>query len=515
MVAPRIMLAAPASGSGKTLITCGILKALTNRRLKTASFKCGPDYIDPLFHREALGVPACNLDTFFTGREMTRYLFCQTAKQADISIIEGVMGYYDGIGGDSVMASSYELAKVTETPVVLIINAKGMSLSVLPVLQGFLQYRQDSRITAVILNQVSAATYEKLKSKMEQELSVTVLGYVPKCPELVIESRHLGLVLPKEVQDIKEKLQDLSKLLETTLDLDSLLRLAETAPEINCKKPENLHLQSSQKERSEKLVSQSEGMSTKNQDPGSQIPEPVQEEDNEKLDSVNVMLEVSEHRLQIGITKDEAFCFFYQENLQLLMELGAELVYLSPLWDQMLPKELDGLILCGGYPELYAEQLYQNTSMRDQIRERIQVGIPYLAECGGFMYLQESLEDMDGKSWEMAGVFAGKAYRTKKLHRFGYLSLTANENGQLLEPGEQIAGHEYHYFDCTENGKDYYGRKPLSSRGWECIQGGNHCMAGFPHLYYYSNPAFVEKFLQKCREYRTKVRREYEAGRLF
>ncbi len=474
MVAPRLMLAAPASGSGKTLLTCGILKALKHRGLKAASFKCGPDYIDPLFHREVLGVPSRNLDTFFTGKETTRYLFCRAAKEADISIIEGVMGYYDGIGGDSVTASSYELAEATDTPVVLIVNAKGMSLSVLAVIQGFLKYREDSRIAGVVLNQISAGVFERLRDRIEQELSIPVFGYVPKCPELIIDSRHLGLVLPEEIEDIQKKLDNLSKLLQTTLDLDGLLALAEAAPEIKC---EELAIN-----RDRSFV---------------------------ELGSIKASVQNGkEHKLRIGVAKDEAFCFFYQENLELLTELGAEIVPISLLQDQRLPKELDGLILCGGYPELYAERLSRNTSMRESVRERILGGIPYLAECGGFLYLQKRMEDMDGKLWEMAGVFAGTAYRTSRLVRFGYLTITANGSGQLLQPGEQIAGHEYHYFDCTENGGNYHGRKPLSSRGWDCIQGGKCYAAGFPHLYYYSNPGFVIKFLQMCSAYRAKVRRE-------
>lgn len=469
MVAPRLMLAAPSSGSGKTLLTCGILKALKQRGLKAASFKCGPDYIDPLFHRKVLGVPSRNLDTFFTGTETTRYLFCQVAKEADISVIEGVMGYYDGIGGDSVQASSYELAKVTDTPVVLVVNAKGMSLSVLALIQGFLKYREDSRIAGVILNQASAAVYQRLKERIEQELSVSVFGYVPRCPELVIESRHLGLVLPEEIEDIQKKLDNLSKLLQETLDLEGLLALADTAPHI---KYQELAMH--------------------------------QERSLLELKSIKTRAQ----GLRIGVTKDEAFCFFYEENLELLTKLGAQIVPISPLHDQNLPEELDGLILCGGYPELHAERLSGNTSMQESVRERILGGIPYLAECGGFLYLQEHMEDMDGKLWKMAGVFAGTACRRSQLVRFGYLTITANGEGQLLPPGEQIAGHEYHYFDCANNGKNYHGRKPSSSREWDCMQGGERYAAGFPHLYYFSNPGFVVNFLQMCSRYQATVRRE-------
>jgi len=447
------MIAAPASGSGKTLLTCGLLKALRNRGMKAASFKCGPDYIDPMFHRTVLGVPARNLDTFFTGEEITRYLFGRAAQKADISILEGVMGFYDGAGGVAAAASSYELAKVTDTPVILVVNARGMSLSVLPLIQGFLQYKQDSHIAGVILNQVSPMTYGMLKDKIEQELSVKVFGYVPKCPELVIESRHLGLVMPEEVTGLQKKLTELSELLEKTLDIDAILDCARSAEALFWEKPES------------------------QQNMGQE-----------------------QTRLRIGIARDEAFCFYYEDNLELLQELGAEPVYFSPLHDGRLPSDLDGLIFYGGYPELYAKDLSANHSMKQDIRISLEQGMPFLAECGGFMYLQESMEDMEGNEYPMAGIFPGKAYRTQKLGRFGYITLTAKNDAQLLTPGTCIKAHEFHYFDCTENGMDYHGKKPFGSREWDCIQGGKHYAAGFPHLYYYSQPGFIYEFLQQCRK---------------
>ncbi len=453
---PRLMLAAPASGSGKTLITCGILKALKNRGMNAASFKCGPDYIDPLFHQEILGIPSRNLDTFFTDGSVTRFLFGRAAANADISIIEGVMGYYDGAGGDTLAASSYELADVTNTPVVLIVNAKGMSLSAAALIQGFLAYRKHSHIKGVILNQISPQSYGKLKERIEQDLSIAVLGYVPKCPELVIDSRHLGLVMPGEVVHIQQNIQKLSELLEETLDFEGLLSCAQKAPLLNTEEPQHLKVQ--------KNAHNFSGLS-------------------------------------IGIARDEAFCFLYQDNLELLKELGAELAYFSPLHDRALPANVSGFILCGGYPELYAQMLSENSAMREQIRECINGGMPYLAECGGFLYLQERMEDMEGTAWKMTGVFPGNAFRTERLGRFGYLTLTANNDRQLLSRGSSIKGHEYHYFDCTENGGDYHGIKPAGGRQWDCIRGGETYAAGFPHLYYYSNPEFAAAFLQRCQAY--------------
>lgn len=453
---PRVMLAAPASGSGKTLITCGLLQSLINRGKKAAAFKCGPDYIDPMFHRKVIGTPSKNLDTFFTDENRTRYLFGKEAGKADISVLEGVMGFYDGVGGITTEASSYELAKVTDTPVILVVNAKGMSLSVIPLIKGFLQYKKDSHIQGVILNQTTKMTYQLLKEKIQQELEIPILGYVPKCTELVIESRHLGLVTPEEIAGLREKLQKLAKLLEETLEIDKILELAESASKLQWEAP----------------------------------------------DFERWKLKNAGQVLRIGVARDEAFCFLYQDNLELLAEMGAELVEFSPLHDEKLPDNLDGLLLCGGYPELYAKQLSRNSSMRKQIKEAILQGMPYLAECGGFLYLLEELEDMEGKKYPMAGAVKGQAYRTEKLGRFGYVSLSTAKAGQLLEKGEEIKAHEFHYFDTSNNGADYHAKKPHGKREWDCMHSGEHYAAGFPHLYYYSNPEFAFRFLQQCVSFR-------------
>lgn len=453
---PRIMLAAPGSGSGKTLITCGLLQLLLKKGKRAAAFKCGPDYIDPMFHRKVIGTPSKNLDTFFTDENTTRYLLGKEAEKADISLLEGVMGFYDGVGGVTTAASSYELARVTNTPVILVVNVRGMSLSVLPVIQGFLQYREESRICGVILNQTTEASFRLLKRQIEQELGIPVVGYVPKCPELALESRHLGLVTPEEVVDLREKLKRLADLLEETLDLEMLMELAKGAEALEWEEPAGLASLMAQAER-----------------------------------------ELEKHP-RIGIAIDEAFCFYYQDNLELLEKLGAELVEFSPLHDRNLPEHLNGLLLYGGYPELYAEALSKNVSMRNGIRELVQSGMPYLAECGGFLYLQETLEDMEGTAYMMAGALKGQAYGTGRLGRFGYIRLTTEGEGQLLLPGESIKAHEFHYFDTTDNGNTYHARKPSGSREWDCMHGGEHYAAGFPHLYYYSNPRFAFRFLQQC-----------------
>ena len=445
MKIPRILLAAGSSGSGKTLITCGLLEALVERGLKTASFKCGPDYIDPMFHSRVIGTKSRNLDTFFTGSEVTKYLLTRNARDCEIAVMEGVMGFYDGVAGTTTTASAYDLAKVTDTPVILIVNSRGMSVSLAAYVKGFLEYKKDSHIKGVIFNQMSPMLYPRMKKLLEEELGVAVLGYVPKVEDCVIESRHLGLVLPDEIPELKDRLHKLAGVLEETLDIDRILELAGEAPDLLDAKPESVT--------------------------DFRLSEPV----------------------RIGVAEDEAFCFFYADNFRLLGEMGAEIVPFSPMEDKQLPDDLDGLLLYGGYPELNGKKLEQNTTMKDMIREKLKAGMPYMAECGGFMYLHEEMEGMDGNFYQMAGVIPGKAYRTPKLSRFGYVTLTQKKPALGMEDFGEIPAHEFHYFDSENCGGDFHA---------DCIHGTDTMLAGFPHLYYYGNPEVPKAFLKKCLAYK-------------
>ncbi len=471
---PRILLAAGASGSGKTLITCGILQALVDRDLRVSSFKCGPDYIDPMFHARVIGTKSRNLDLFFTDEETTRRLFAKGAVGTDISVIEGVMGYYDGLGGTSVQASSYDVARATDTPVVLIVNGRGVSLSMLAHVKGFLEFRADSRIRGVILNQCSEAVYLKMKRLLEEELGVRAYGFVPSVPELQLKSRHLGLVTPDEVEGLRENLRKLGQTLERTLDIDGLLELARTASDFEERQMPDNEEACSFTASGRQMDSACKAM------PGSG-----------KLHPAPV----------IAVARDEAFCFLYEENLELLRELGAELKFFSPLHDEMLPRA-DGLLLYGGYPELYARQLGDNRSMRESIRQALSRGLPCMAECGGFMYLQEELEDMDGASYEMVGALPGRSFYTGKLSRFGYVALQPTKDQMLGTDIGEIRAHEFHYFDSTACGDAFHAQKPQRPDGWDCLQGSATCIAGFPHLYYHSNPRVAVRFLEKCVRYR-------------
>lgn len=450
---PRILLGAAASGSGKTLITCGLLQALKNRKLQVTSFKCGPDYIDPMFHSRVIGTKSRNLDSFFADEDTVRYLLEKNARDCEISVIEGVMGYYDGLAGISPKASAYDVAKITKTPAVLIVNAKGMSLSAAAFIKGFVEYQEDSQIRGVILNQVSSMMYPRLKQIIEEELSIKVYGYVPVVKDCVLESRHLGLVMPEEIVDLQQKLMELAEILEKSVDIDGLLELAEHAEEL-----------------------------------------PVQE---------SPVAYHTGRKIRIALAKDEAFCFFYQDNLELLEEMGAELVPFSPIHDKKLPEHIDGILFHGGYPELYAKKLSENKEMLAAVCAAVQTGIPYMAECGGFMYLHQEMEDMEGHSWPMAGVIHGKSWRTPRLTRFGYITL---EDGTCFgEYVGAIRAHEFHYFDSDRCGEAYTAKKPLSSRSWKCIHSDGQGMSGFPHMYYYSNLQVPEQFLRACEERKAEV----------
>lgn len=456
---PRLMIAATGSGSGKTVLTCALIALLKEEKKKVAAVKCGPDYIDPMFHQKFLGVPSRNLDTFFTGEDLTRSLFVRAGRDADIVVMEGVMGLYDGVAGIRKEGSSYHLAEVTKTPVILVVNAHGMGKSILPVIRGFLDYDTDGRIAGVILNRTSRQFFEVIRPEIERGLKLPVLGFLPKQKELHIESRHLGLVLPQETEDIKAQIAAVAEVLKETLDLAKLLAIAEEAEELPADAPEK----------------------TCGRKPAA-------------------AMERRKSRVKIGVARDEAFCFYYEDNLRLLSEAGAEIVYFSPLHEKTLPEGISGLLLGGGYPELYAGELSGNVTMREGIAACIRGGMPVVAECGGFLYLHETMEDMQGREFPMAGVIPGKCYYTGKLVRFGYVTLE-EKHADFLPEGETIAGHEFHYYDSTANGADAIAVKPVSEKRWECVHKRENAWMGFAHLYYYSNPAFAETFVRKAASY--------------
>lgn len=461
-VFPRIMLAAPKSGSGKTLLTCGLLEILRRRGLNPIACKCGPDYIDPMFHRYVLGIPGRNLDSFFLPAEGVRKVLVDAVReeQAGIAVLEGVMGYYDGLGGTETSASSWEIAEITDTPAILVLDCKGASLSAAAMASGFLHFRKKSHIAGVILNRVSSMYYERLAAAVEEASGLPVLGYLPESEEYRMESRHLGLFLPGEIDRLRERIGRLADQMEKSIAVEQVLEVAGMLP---------LRIENKEKEKAENESMEAESIA---KFPACQ---------EQKVTS----------RVRIGVARDEAFCFYYQENFHLLEQMGAELVYFSPLRDKKIPDRVDGLLFGGGYPENYARELAKNAAMRESIRRSIAAGMPFLAECGGFLYLHRTLEGSDGKHWEMAGVYPFDAYRTNRLRRFGYVRL-------LTSSGQEIHGHEFHYWESEDPGTDWEAVKPTGNRSWRCIHEKGGQIGGFPHLYYVSCPDFLRKWLDVC-----------------
>ena len=441
----RILIGGTHSGCGKTTVVCGILAALKARGLKAASFKCGPDYIDPMFHESIIGTEAHNLDSYFCDDNTLRMLLCTNGKNADISVIEGVMGYYDGLNG---RGSAHSVALATETAAVIVIDCKGASESIGAVMKGFLEYKRLNMTAGFIFNRLPGRLIPLAKD-LCQSLGTRYLGCFP-VSGISLESRRLGLVTAAEVKDLREKTEELGRIAEENVLIDEILDIAE-APA-----PEYIPL---------------------------------------KLNSI-----FSKEQPKIAVAKDKAFCFIYSDNLSLLRQLGCCIEFFSPVSDKKLPDNCCGLILSGGYPELHAEELSRNSEMLAAVKEAVLSGMPTVAECGGFMYLHEKIKMSDGTEYPMAGVLTGTAYETQRLQRFGYAVLTAKEDNLLCRRGETMAVHEFHYWDSTDCGRSFTAEK-ADGRSWECVRGSGSLYAGFPHLYFYSDVKKAERFVTACAEF--------------
>lgn len=454
------MITAASSGSGKTMITCGLLELFKRKGLNPLACKCGPDYIDGLFHKQVLELEGMNLDSYFEAPEELRDKYSRLSK-GHLPVVEGVMGYFDGLGGSTTRASSWEVAHILDLPAVLVVDARGASVSLAAVIKGFLEFERPmgSQVKAVIFNRMSPMLYPRIRELVERETGIRAAGFVPELDFLKVGSRHLGLVLPEEIAGLREQMNRLGKCLEETIDWEFLEELG------------------AEKEERDAL-----------------------EEENTEASCTAAF------SFRLGIAMDEAFCFYYQDNLRLLERLGGELVYFSPIHDRSLPEQLDGLILGGGYPELYCEALSLNESMRESVKKAAEGGLPVLGECGGYLYLLEELEAEDGRIWPMTGVLKGKGYKKGKNSRFGYIGVEAEKDSLYLKPGEQIRGHEFHYWDCEVLEEEWVMRakKPVGNRSWPCIRIKNQVMAGFPHLFYPSCPAFAVRFAKACVRYKRK-----------
>lgn len=444
----KFLIAALSSGSGKTAVTCAMLAALKKRGISPCAFKCGPDYIDPMFHRSVLGIQSHNLDLFLCEEQKLKRLYQNAVCGYDAAICEGVMGFFDGVGGTTDRASSWHVADALNLPVLLVLRPKGSSLTLSAQVKGMCGFRQNSHIAGLFLNDCSPMLFRSLAPMLERETGLPVLGYLPHMSEAAFESRHLGLYTAGEIGDLQQRIDVLAQTLEETTDFDRLLTLFATDKPSEC---------------------------------GSVTETPA--------------------KTKIAVAQDEAFCFVYAETLAALRQAGAEIVPFSPMRDTALPKDIGGLYLPGGYPELYAQTLAENVSMRQAIKEAIQAGLPTVAECGGFLYLGQSLQNENGTAYPMVGALPGHGVKKDKLVRFGYATMTAQTDSLLFAKGQQIPVHEFHYWDSTENGDAFFAQKPISARSWSCGFANPSLYAGFPHLYFWSNPKCAARFVQAAVQY--------------
>ena len=444
----QFLLAAPRSGSGKTTMTCALLMALKRRGCAPCAFKSGPDYIDPMFHRAVLGVESRSLDLFFSASETVRALYAKGAAGHGAAVCEGAMGFYDGLGGVSDRASAWHLADTLGLPVLLVAEPKGQSLTLAAELNGLVNFRTPSHIAGILLNNCTARMHALLAPMLEKETGLPVLGFLPKLPEAVIGSRHLGLYTAAEVENLQQKLALLADAAEEHIDWPRLLALCEKEPP-----------------------------------------------------ALPVQPETPPARVRIAVAQDEAFCFTYAETLEAFRDAGAEVVFFSPLRDTALPENIGGLYLPGGYPELHAKELSENTSLLREIKQKIESGLPTAAECGGFLYLGQSLTDAEGQSWPMVGVLPGEAKDAGRLVRFGYAKLSADSDSMLFRAGESFPIHEFHHWDSTANGTALAAKKPVGGAEWRCGFVNEHFYAGFPHLYWAGTP-LPQRFAAAAENYR-------------
>ena len=446
----KIMFAAMSSDSGKTSVTCGMLSLLAEMGLDPCAFKCGPDYIDPMFHRSVLGVSSHNIDLYMSDKDYVRKMFRRYSSGHGACVVEGVMGYYDGLSGTSLQASACDVAETLDLPVVLVVRPKGTALTLAALIKGMAEFRKPTHIKGVILNDCSKMVYTAFAKSYEKETGIPVLGYIPHVEGAEFKSRHLGLYTAGEIEDITSRIAKIRDAIKEGVDLDLLMKVCSA----------------------------------------------------EDIPAADIAEASDEGRPVIAVANDEAFNFIYDETLDALRDSGADIRFFSPVNDAAIPDDAAGLYIPGGYPELYAEKLEANETMRKSVADAMKSGMPIVAECGGFLYLGKQLAGRDGVFHDMTGVLPGSAENGGKLVRFGYAELKSNKDSMLLKEGESIPVHEFHYWDSTENGQDLSASKTLSGRTWECGFAGDTMYAGFPHLYMAGHPEMAERFVEACRSYK-------------
>lgn len=447
---PRVVIAGTHSGAGKTSVTLALLSALAHAGKRVQAFKVGPDYIDPSYHTAVTGRHSRNLDAWMLGPEAIKQVFLNAMRGADIGVIEGVMGLFDGLGA-SETASTAEIAKTLQAPVLLVIDGHGLSRSSAAMALGYKRFDPKVRVAGVLLNNVSGERHARLlEEAIESQAKIPVLGFLPRDKAVQIPERHLGLVTTQErgpLRDLKEKLGALAL---RHFKIDKIVQLAVQAPRL----------------RWPSFAGESTGGAP---------------------------------TCRIGVAQDAAFSFYYQDNLELLEKLGAEIIPFSPLRDRRLP-DVAALYFGGGFPEVHAAELEANRSLRALLKEKIAVGLPVYAECGGLMYLSESILDAQDQERKMVGAIPGKVMMTDRLQNFGYAEATVREKTILAESGEAIRGHEFHYSRWAE---EFPGRNAAyeirkARTGETRLEGfaSNNILATYLHVHFLSNPLWARRFVE-------------------
>ncbi|MGL1932777.1 MAG: cobyrinate a,c-diamide synthase [Desulfotalea sp.] len=435
-----IIIAGTHSGAGKTTVTLGLMAALMARGLKVQPFKSGPDFIDPTLHKKITYRQSYNLDMWMMSEEFCRESFSLHNQDCDISVIEGVMGMFDGDKG-----SSHYLGQQLNIPTILVIDAKSMAQSAAAIVKGF-ESLSGNMVRGVIANNIASPRHLQLvKDAIDEHCHAKFLGHLPRSANFSIPSRHLGLHLAEDEPISKSSLKELSTAITEHIDLDKLLE-----------------------------ISQNE---TTNKPP------------TETKDTL------PKKKIRIAVARDRAFCFYYQDNFELLEKAGAELLFFSPINDKLPPENIQGMYIGGGYPELFAKELASNISMKEKINNLIQDGLPCYAECGGFMYLTKSLTDIDNKSHKMVGTYDTNAKMNNKRASLGYREVTLNQDCILGSKTSIVRGHEFHYSNIKDiDSKNIYN---VDRGGSGYIQ--KNCLASYIHLHFGSAPQIAENFIKFCR----------------
>ncbi|MHB9144472.1 MAG: cobyrinate a,c-diamide synthase [Symbiobacteriia bacterium] len=483
---PRLVVAAAQSGAGKTTVATGLMAAFTSRGLRVQPYKVGPDYIDPTYHTAATGRPSRNLDSWMFGEDALRALAARSMRDADLALIEGVMGLYDGSGATSEAGSTAQVARCLAAPVLLVLDARGMARTAVALIQGLQAFDPALRLAGVVFNNVGSESHYQLLCEVVRTYvdGVEPVGYLPKQASIHMPERHLGLVPSYEQSQVAAYLSSLADLVSRTIDLDAVLRLARSSGPL----PEP--------EVPQAPVAQSRTEPGAVPEPGA-IPEPT---------AILEPAAVPEpaRPVRIGLARDEAFHFYYEDGLDVLRSLGAELVAFSPLRDGALLPDLDALYLGGGFPEVYRRELADNASLRLAVGRAIAADMPVYAECGGLMFLAEAIVDGDGLEWPMVGAIPVKARMQQRLASLGYVTAVAQGETLLARPGETLTGHEFHWSVLDQ-------RPP----GWEPAylattrRGGTRpegfrrrrLLASYVHVHFAAQPAAAARFVAAARAY--------------